>query len=165
MVAQLARRKESRQKAFAIEDPDSFKEAFELLPMATKKPLGRLVWYTHIDFRKAPKWEQVAPYRQCLAKILELTNGINFTQVTGVSAMKAFVDSEGYEVLPQEPNEGIYRLRAMISQLHNHKQTGRKIPSYWEKKFFMVYDKVVVEEDQERVQVPNTHPVLPMAQY
>ena len=50
----------------------------------------------------------------------------------------------------------------MISQLANHKRKERKIQSCWEKKFFMVFDKVVVEE---KVQVPNTNPVLPMAQY
>ena len=154
----------SRRKGFEVKDPKTFKEVFEVLP---KMKNGKIVTYTHIDFKKAPKWEDVAPYRHCLNKILEKTKGLNVRQKSATVAMQAWVCDEGHDVHPEEPGEAIYRLRAMISQLANHKNRERPIPGLWKEKFFLIFDKVVAEKEEEKevVQEPNTGPLLPMAQY
>ena len=42
---------------------------------------------------------------------------------------------EGLEVAPEEPSHAAYKVRAMISQLLNHKANERSVPQMWKQKF------------------------------
>ena len=141
----------------ATPEPDALQEAFDLLPK-TKAP-GKLVVYKHLNFKQAPVWPDVAPYRHTLLKILDVTGGLNVTQVAGAIAMMKYVEDEGIAVGDSEPSEAIYRIRAMLSQIAYQKYRGRSIPRKWHQKFWLIYEKLMVTAEQ----VPPA--ILPMAFY
>ena len=137
--------------------PDDLQEAFEMLPKT--KTTGKLVVYKELNFKRAPVWAEAAPYRHTLLKILDVTDGLNVTQVAGNIAMMKYVHAQGYDVADNEPSEAIYRLRAMLSQVAYQKYRDRLVPRKWHQKFHLIYEKTKVTGEQ----VPQA--ILPMAFY
>ena len=153
----------SKRRPSATPEPDALQEAFDLLPK-TKAP-GKLVVYKPLNLKQAPAWPDVAPYRHTLLKILDVTGGLNVTQVAGVNAMRKYVADEGIAVGDSEPSEAIYRLRAMLSQIAYQKYRGRSIPRKWHQKFWlmkrmmkrMMKRKDTSEDEEEHVLVQQVH--------
>ena len=52
---------------------DELAECFECLPQAKNEE--ELVSYKNLNFKRAPGWADIAPYRHCLLKILVHTKG------------------------------------------------------------------------------------------
>eukprot|EP00959_Pyramimonas_sp_CCMP1952_P259377 5422649-Pyramimonas_sp.AAC.1 len=57
----------------------------------------------------------------CVAEILTRTGGYNVTQLSLRAGMKAFFNDGDVDVDPHEQEKAAYSIRALISQMANHK--------------------------------------------
>ena len=66
------------------------------------------------------------PYTKALQEILSASDVHRVTQASMQAGAEKW--NESYNVEPQKLEKGIYTLRAMISQMANHKTKGRLVP-------------------------------------
>ena len=106
-----------------------------IVPTKTAIQKKLLVDYGPLKFKNALKWEMAKPYRHVIRKVLELTNGKNVHQLSLLSLLKAWDGAGEYENTALEHSS--YAVRAMISQLANHKKKRRPVPRE-QKRFWQV---------------------------
>ena len=110
--------------------------------------------------KAAVKWEAANRYRAALALLLQKSKGLNVNQVTFYAAALRFNSQHGLDIDANEVELGVYRFRAIVSQLGNMKTKGRKVPRQWLKEFGMIMDMVAKDEadnvgDKEKALAEN----------
>ena len=91
-------------------------ECVALLPLSARSK-SVFVPYSDTNFKHVPKWEEAKHYVPCLSRILQHTGGWGANQVAFVAGSKNWAAELSISEAPLEA--GIYRLRAILSQLGN----------------------------------------------
>ena len=123
-----------------------YKIALSQLPLKKGSHKG-IVNYTDLNFKHAPKWEKASPYRKCIDMLVVYGNGKNVNQKSFMEAAVEYNRDELLEVPDEDLEMSVYALRAIISQMLNHKQKSRSIPKAWVKHWSYIVEKLDVSGD------------------
>ena len=136
MVVDLMPRRGSRRGCTDLEEQQYF-DAMELLPIVTRCDSKKhfFVKYSDLNMKHAPRWEEMNPYRTVIMSILTSSKGRNVNQKTFSEAAVQFLRDHNIEVGNAEADEGVYRIRVMVSQLLNHKTKKRRVPRTWKRQY------------------------------
>ena len=107
-------------------DTDDIVNAFEKIGVKTLKG-GKLVSYSEVNFKKAPRWGEMKPYLDTVNSLLTKSNGRNVKQTSMVEGAKAFKIKNDLKFTDEDLERASYALRAMISQLANHQNKDDQV--------------------------------------
>ena len=116
--------------------------ALGCLPLAALKKTGEFVNYKKTNMKLAPDWGAGAIYMGTINKLLEASEGKRVNQVSFFKLAKKWVYDEDIAIADDKVESGVYRLRAIINELGNHKAKTRKTLSEFMKKHSFVWNIV-----------------------
>ena len=115
-------------------------DALDMVPFAGKT--GDMIKYTFTKFKNAPKWAAMAPYRRVLDCLVTHSGGACVNQKSFLAAARK--NNEIWGHTESELEIAVYRIRAMLCQMANHKSKDRVVPMVHRSKFQTIFDKLVV---------------------
>ena len=114
--------KKARRKSVDVCESDAF-AAFKTLPPYQDH---EYVLLKDMNMKHAPKWKEIAPYRQLIFKLLCASDGRSINQVSLLAHFKAWLAPNAFN--PQNAEDSAYRMRAVINQIINHKTKDKQPP-------------------------------------
>lgn len=111
--------------------------------------------YPFQSFKRAPDWAKLDKVKLAIRELLDQTGGINVYQTSMRDAMHAWLKQADFEVLVKDQDAACYSLRAMISQLSNHKQRDRDVPKHWQPKLSTLFAKVALPTHTIHIKDPD----------
>ena len=126
----------------------------ELPPTALKKGF---VEYSSANFKLAPRWEEMKPYQDFLRALLTAADGrARILHSSFFKGILAWAKKEGLEISDGVLESGCYKLRAMLSQMANHKSKGRGVPVRFRRFFQPLFNMIDCSQrppEDEEVQI------------
>ena len=117
----------------SIEIPkESANDALDDLPMAVigkKRCAGQPRWYPNKSFKRAPTWSAASQVVQCVGKLLEISRGRKIKHKSMRSEVLIWNEDKSLGLDDAASEDVAYSLRAIISQLHFHKDKSRTVPN------------------------------------
>jgi hypothetical protein len=129
-----------KRKSVSLTDTQA-RDALSCLPLESLKRTGEFVYYTKTNMKLAPSWSAGGIYMGAINKLLEASQGKRVNQKSFYNIAKAWVLDEDIGICDAKVEIGIYRLRALMNQIANHKATHRKVPPKYEKKYSYAWGK------------------------
>jgi hypothetical protein len=99
--------------------------------------------YIPMDFKRAPNWSRASTFRRYVDGIITVAEGCNVTQKSIEAAIVSSFAAAQIEP-PDMANveKSGYVLRAIVSQMANHKRQDRAIPREWLARFATIFAKI-----------------------
>ena len=131
-------------------------DCFALLPVTARSKTA-FVPYSDINFKHSPKWDEAKQYVPCLARVLQFSGGLGVNQVSMVAGSKEWAAK--LDISTEALEAGVYRLRAMLSQLSNMKSKNRAPPNKMAKLFEPLLAMIAHEPAKKEIAEPANLPL------
>lgn len=116
---------------------------------------GSIIQYNKHKFGRSPSWVEGKALVGCISKLFDHTDGKNTTQHCLSAGMITWNKIKDMKLSEEELLKGSYRIRAMVSQLRDHKKKGRKVPASFIPSFACIWHKIFCDEADTEIVVSD----------